>query len=153
MMYLLAFAVGILAGFRAMTAPAAVSWAAHLGYLDLSRSWLSFLGYTAAPWIMSALALGEIVTDQLPGVPDRRLPGPFLFRIASGAFCGAAIGTESDSWFPGFVAGGVGAVFGTFGSAAFRRWLASRLHRDRPAAVLEDAVDVGGAVLLVLALA
>jgi uncharacterized membrane protein len=31
----LAFLIGIVAGLRAMTAPAAVSWAAHLGLLPL----------------------------------------------------------------------------------------------------------------------
>jgi uncharacterized membrane protein len=153
MMYLLAFGIGIVAGLRALTAPAAVSWAARLGYLDLSRSWLSFLGAAVTPWVLTALALVELVTDQLPQVPDRRAAGPFVFRLASGAFCGAALGAESGSWFPGFVAGGLGAVLGTLGGSALRRWLARRLRRDRPAALLEDALDVGAAALIVVALA
>ena len=153
MMYLLAFAIGIVAGLRALSAPAAVSWAARLGYLDLSRTWLSFLGYAVTPWLLSALALGELVTDLLPKVPERRAPGPFFFRLGSGAFCGAAIGAESGSWFPGFVAGALGAAVGTLAGSAFRRWLAGRLHQDRPAALLEDALDLAGAALIVLALA
>ena len=44
MVFLLALVIGIVAGLRAMTAPAAVSWAARLGWLDLSGSWLAFLG-------------------------------------------------------------------------------------------------------------
>ena len=73
MLYLLALLIGIVAGLRAMTAPAAISWAAYLGLLDLSGSWLSFL---ASPWavgILSVLALVEFVTDQLPSTPSRKV--------------------------------------------------------------------------------
>lgn len=35
-LYLLALLIGVVAGLRAMTAPAAISWACHLGLLDLS---------------------------------------------------------------------------------------------------------------------
>src|SRR5271165_2498517 len=35
---------GIVAGSRAFTAPAAVSWAALLGDLNLAGSWLAFMG-------------------------------------------------------------------------------------------------------------
>ncbi|WP_425993766.1 hypothetical protein [Caulobacter sp. DWR1-3-2b1] len=35
--YLLALLIGVVAGLRAMTAPAAISWAAHLGWLPLGR--------------------------------------------------------------------------------------------------------------------
>ena len=39
-----AFLIGVVAGLRALTAPAAVSWAAHLGWLKLEGTWLAFLG-------------------------------------------------------------------------------------------------------------
>ena len=39
MIYLLALLIGVVAGLRAMTAPAAVSWAAYLGWLPLADSW------------------------------------------------------------------------------------------------------------------
>ena len=52
----LALLIGIVAGLRAMTAPAAVSWAAHLGWLELSGTWLAFLGFAWTPWIVTALA-------------------------------------------------------------------------------------------------
>lgn len=69
---LLALAMGIVAGLRAFTAPAAVSWAAHHGWLHFDGSWLAFLGYSWAPWILTALALVELVTDQLPSTPSRK---------------------------------------------------------------------------------
>ena len=46
-----ALVIGIVAGLRAMTAPAAVSWAAPLGWLPLQGTSLAFLGHAPAPWI------------------------------------------------------------------------------------------------------
>ena len=40
--YVLAFLIGVVAGLRAMTAPAAVSWAARLGWLNLQGTPLAF---------------------------------------------------------------------------------------------------------------
>jgi uncharacterized membrane protein len=57
--YLLALLLGLVAGLRAMTAPAALSWAAHLGSLDLSGIWLAFLANTWARWILTLFALGD----------------------------------------------------------------------------------------------
>jgi uncharacterized membrane protein len=146
--YLLALVIGIVAGLRAMTAPAAVSWAAHLGLLELEGTWLAFLGYAWTPWILTALALGELVTDQLPQTPSRTVPIQFGTRILTGALSGAAIGTAAGSWIGGGVAGAVGAVLGTLGGRAFRGRLATAFGRDRPAAFIEDAVAIGVALLI-----
>src|SRR5690606_159746 len=53
--YLLALLIGVVAGLRAMTAPAAIAWAAYLGWLDLSGSWLAFLGSVWAVGILTIL--------------------------------------------------------------------------------------------------
>ena len=58
--YLLAFLIGIVAGLRSMTAPAAVSWASYLGRLHLGGTWLAFLSYRWTPWILSLLAVGRV---------------------------------------------------------------------------------------------
>ena len=42
----------------------------------------------------------------------------------------------------------VGAVCGTLGGFAFRRWLASAIGRDMPSALIEDAIAVGGAFVV-----
>jgi uncharacterized membrane protein len=150
--YLLALLIGIIAGLRAMTAPAAVAWATYLGRLDPSGTWLAFLGNVWARWILTALALVELVTDQLPSTPSRKMPMPFGARILTGALSGAAIGTAGGSWVVGLIAGAVGAVIGTLGGHAFRAKLAAALGSDRPAAFIEDAVAIGGALLIVMAL-
>jgi len=87
--YLLALLIGIVAGLRALTAPAAVSWAAYLGGLSLHGTWLAFLGATATPYILTVFAIGELVSDQLPSTPSRKFPSGFGARILTGALSGA----------------------------------------------------------------
>lgn len=153
MIYGLALLIGVIAGLRAMTAPAAVSWAAHLGWLNLSDSWLAFLGYTWTPWIFTAIAVVELITDQLPSTPSRKVPQQFGARLLMGGLAGAAIGAGSGVWIAGLVAGLIGAVIGTYGGAAARARLAASLGRDPPAALIEDAVAIIGAYLIVASLA
>ena len=150
--YLFALLIGIIAGLRTMTAPAAVVWATYLGRLDLSGSWLAFFGNVWARWILTALALVELVVDQLPSTASRTVPVQFGARITTGALSGAAIGAAGGSWVSGLVAGIVGAVIGTLGGRAFRSRLAAAFGSDRPAAFVEDAVAIGGALLIVASL-
>ncbi len=149
--YLIAFLVGIVAGLRAMVAPAGVSWAAATGVLRLHGTLLSFLGAAVTPWIFTALAVGELVSDQLPRTPRRTVPVQFGTRLISGGFCGAAIGLPSGDWPGALVAGVLGAVAGTLGGAAARARLAAAFGRDRPAALIEDAVAVVGVALIMVA--
>jgi uncharacterized membrane protein len=150
--YLLALLIGVIAGLRTFTAPAAVAWAAYLGRLDLSGTWLAFFGNVWARWILTAFALVELVVDQLPSTSSRTVPVQFGARITTGALSGAAIGAAGGSWVGGLVAGIVGAVIGTLGGRAFRSRLAAAFGSDRPAALIEDAVAIGGALLIVMAL-
>ena len=148
-MLLLALLVGVIAGLRALTAPAIVSWAAALGWLNLDGSWLAFLGYRFTPYVFTALALVEFVTDQLPSTPSRKVPMQFAPRLLTGALSGAAVGIPSGQLVGGLVAGVVGAVIGTYGGAAVRGRLAASFGTDRPAAFIEDAVAIlGGALIL-----
>ena len=52
----------------------------------------------------------------------------------------------------GVVGGILGAVIGTLGGRTFRARLAAAFGSDRPAAFIEDAVAIGGAVLIMVAL-
>jgi uncharacterized membrane protein len=144
--------IGIVAGLRAMTAPAVTSWAARVGALNVAPTSLAFLGFAWTPWIFTALALVELVTDQLPTTPSRTVLVQFGTRILMGALCGAAIAATGGALVMGLVAGIVGAIIGTLGGRAFRARLAAFFGSDRPAALIEDAVAIGGAVLIVMAL-
>ena len=88
---ILAFLIGVVAGLRSMTAPALVAWGARLGRLRLESTALAFLGSGVAAWLLTALALGELVADKLPRTPSRTTPGPFGARILTGALSGAAL--------------------------------------------------------------
>jgi uncharacterized membrane protein len=132
-----------------MTAPAAVSWAARLGWLHLENTWLAFLGFAATPYVFSALAIGELITDQLPSTPSRKVPIQFGTRILVGALCGAALGAPSDALIGGLIAGALGAIAGTLGGYEFRSRLAKAAGKDLPIALLEDAIAIGGAFVVV----
>jgi uncharacterized membrane protein len=153
LLYVLSLLAGVIAGSRAMTAPAAVSWAARLGFLNLDDSWLAFMGYTWTPWIFTLLALVELVTDQLPSTPSRKVPMQFGARIVAGALSGATVGASaSGSWIVGLIAGVIGAVIGTYGGAEIRGRLAKAFGSDTPAAFIEDAGAIILALILVFAL-
>jgi uncharacterized membrane protein len=146
----LAFLIGVVAGLRALTPLAAVSWAARLGWLHLDNTWLAFLGYAATPYIFSALAIGELISDKLPKTPSRKAPPGFAARIVTGALSGAALGASGGSLAVGLLAGAMGAVAGTLGGYEFRtRLVKATGGRDLPIALLEDVIAIGAAFLMV----
>jgi uncharacterized membrane protein len=151
MFLLLAFLIGIIAGLRAMTAPAAVAWGAALGWFDVSQTPLAFMGYRWTPWIFTLLAIVELITDQLPTTPSRKVPVQLGARIVTGALAGAVIGAANSLLSGGLIAGAIGAVVGTYGGAAFRGKLAASFGQDRPAALIEDAIAIIGAFLIAAA--
>jgi uncharacterized membrane protein len=152
MLDILALLIGVIAGLRALLAPAAIAWAARLGWLDLHAPFLAFLGYRWTPWLLSLLALGELAGDKLPTTPSRKTPPAFAARIASGALCGGAIGASAGQGLVGALLGAIGAVVGTLGGAAIRANLARAFVNDRPAALIEDAVAIAAATLILFAL-
>ena len=143
MLYVLAFLIGVAAGLRAMTAPAAVCWAARLGWLKLQGTPLAFLGAAVTPWIFTIAAIGELINDKLPKTPSRKVPPQFIARIVLGALCGAAIGATSGALAGGLIVGAIGAVAGTLGGAELRgRLVRASGGKDLPIALLEDAIAI-----------
>ncbi|WP_137932403.1 DUF4126 domain-containing protein [Mesorhizobium comanense] len=153
MLYLLALLIGVVAGLRAMTAPAAVAWGAYLGWLPVASTWAGFMGHWAAVGIFTILAIVELITDQLPSTPSRKVPQQFGARIVMGALTGAVIGAAGGATVVCLIAGIIGAVIGTLGGAAVRGRLAAAFGKDLPAALIEDAVAIIGALLIVAAVA
>jgi uncharacterized membrane protein len=147
----LAFGIGVVAGLRSLSAPAAVAWAVHLGWLDLHDSRLAFMGSTAALAIFSLLAIGELVADKLPTTPRRTALVPLLARILIGGLCGACLcAAANQSLLVGAILGGIGGVVGAFGGYEIRRRLVSGLKiKDMPVALFEDLIAIGLACFLV----
>ena len=149
---LLALLIGVIAGLRTFTAPAAVSWAAHLGWLPLGNSVLAFLGSIWAVAILTAMVLVESVVDQLPSTASRTVPIQFGGRLASAAITGSAIGAPVGLLIVAGIAGIIGAIMGTIGGHAARARLAELLRADAPAGFIEDVVAIVGAILIVIEL-
>lgn len=148
-MIVLALLIGIVAGLRALTPLAVVSWAAHLARVPVQGTWLAFLGATITPYVATVLALLELITDKLPTTASRKAPPGFVARIVSGALCGGALAAANGAIFLGLFLGAVGAVIGTFGGAALRARLARAFGKDLPAALLEDVIAIASAFLIV----
>ncbi|HEY5841684.1 MAG TPA: DUF4126 family protein [Mycobacterium sp.] len=141
---LLALLIGAVAGLRALTAPAVVAWAAMLHWINLDGTWVQWLGHPITVAVLTVLALGELVTDQLPKTPSRLVPVQFITRLITGGFAGAALATAWGYPFGGLGAGLIGAVLGTLGGYQLRRKLSDREGLDLPVALTEDVVAVLG---------
>lgn len=147
----LALCIGIVAGLRALTAPALVSWAAHLGWLHLEGTPLAFMASTVAVAIFTVLALVEYVTDLLPKTPPRTAPPGLIARIVTGVLSGACVGVSGGaSLLVGAVLGVIGALIGTFGGYKARTGLVKALNvKDIFIAIPEDLIAIGLGYLLV----
>jgi len=148
---LLSFSIAIMAGFRSLVTPAVVAWAAHLRWINLQDSPLSFIGTTWAVGIFTALALVEVILDKLPSTPARTSAVQLSARVVTGALTGACLAVAGGVilWL-GALAGAVGAIAGAFGGYRLRASLGRALRvPDFLLALTEDLVTIGLGVFLV----
>jgi uncharacterized membrane protein len=144
-LFVFALGIGVVAGLRSLLGPAAVAWAARLGWLHLHGTPLGFMESSIAVAIFSLLAIGELVADLLPQTPRRTDLVPLLARILSGGFCGACLcASANKSLTIGAALGAAGGVIGAFAGYETRKRLVSKLNiRDLFVALSEDVVAVG----------
>jgi uncharacterized membrane protein len=146
---LLALLIGVIAGLRALTAPAVVAWGAFLGWIDVEGKWSEWVANPITVTVLTIFLVVELVTDQLPKTPSRKTPPQFTTRLIMGAFAGAVIGSAFFHTFTATGAGIIGAVLGTLGGAEARQRLtAANGGKDRPVAIGEDIIAVGGGFLV-----
>ena len=108
--------IGVVAGLHSLLAPAAVAWAAHIGWLHLQGTSLSFMGSKIAVVILLLLAIGELIGDKLPRIPKRTAVAPLLARVLTGSLSGACLSVSANqSLGIGAVLGAIGAMIGAFG--------------------------------------
>jgi len=111
---LLALAVGTMAGMRALSAPAFVS---YVRLLPGRRIWES-------------LALLELFADKLPFIPARTTPGPLLVRALSGAFSARSV-VQSKRLFDQvgiMVLGGLSSIFTAACAYRLRKEIGKKLQ-------------------------
>lgn len=148
---LLALLIGVVAGLRALTPPAVVAWAGALGWIHLDGTWVHWLTHPITLTVLTILLVVELVTDQLPSTPSRKVPQQFGARLLTGGFAAAVLVTgaiyqaKTGTIVSGVGAGIIGAVLGTLGGAEARSRLVSRIGgRDLPIALTEDVIAVAG---------
>ncbi len=148
---LLALLIGVVAGLRALTPPAVVAWAGALGWINLDGTWVHWLTHPITLTVLTILLVVELVTDQLPSTPSRKVPPQFGARLLTGGFAAAVLVTgaiyqaKTGTIVSGVGAGIVGAVLGTLGGAEARTRLVARIGgRDLPIALTEDVIAVTG---------
>ncbi len=150
MTLLFAFLIGFFGGLRSLTAPAAVAWAAYLGWLSLEYPF-SLIGSIASVAAFTLFAAGEIVVDKLPKTPSRTEAMGLIARILLGALTGACIAAGgAQGVIPGALVGALGGVVGCFGGYKARTQLVKASgNPDIYIALLEDAVAVAGSLFVV----
>jgi uncharacterized membrane protein len=144
---LLAFLIGVIGGLRTMTAPAVVAWAVNRHWLNLDNSTLALIGSPGAVLVLTLGALVELVIDKMPSTPNRtRLLG-LVGRSVLGGLSGAAVAVAGAQ---SIVLGIVPSVAGAFAGYEDRKRLVRVLKvPDFLIALLEDAVAIGGGLLIV----
>jgi uncharacterized membrane protein len=140
--------LGVVAGLRSMAAPAVLGWAAHEGRVRVP---VRGLRQKRAAEVVMTMAVGEIIADKLPFMPNRTSAPSLAARVVSGALVGGALcASKRKPVRLGVLAGAVGALVGTYGAFHLRHRLSQRVP-DKLVAVAEDAIAVGGGALLVRA--
>ena len=146
-----AFLIGAVGGLRSLTAPAAVAWAAHLGWIHLQSTPLAFMGSTAAVAVLTLMALGELIADKLPTTPSRLSALGMGARISLGVLSGACLALAgAQSLWVGGILGALGGVVGAFaGYNARVRSVRALNVPDFVVALVEDAVAIGSSLWIV----
>ena len=144
----LAVGIGAVAGLRTLTAPSVLAWAARRRWIRLGNSPFARIISSQASKRITDFAVSELIADKLPFTPGRLKPAPLAARIVSGAVCGATIyRAVKRPLKEGAVLGGLGAIAGAFAGYYMRRRLSRNLP-DLGVAVLEDALAIGGGILV-----
>src|SRR5262244_1959931 len=99
MVLLLGFLLGCICGLRSLTAPAVVCWAAHFGWLRFEGTRLAFLERPVILGVVTLLAIGELIADQLPKTPARTAPLGLSARIVLAALSAAALAVSARTGF------------------------------------------------------
>ena len=148
-----ALCLGLLTGLRTFTPITVLAWAVHLHRLSVSGTWASFLDKKAVLILLTLLAVVELTGDKLPKTPSRLQPPGLIGRMFMGFLCGSVwlLAAAVQAWWVGAVLALVGAVIGAYLGYKARRGLVLALRSpDFPIALLEDAVTIGGSILVVL---
>ena len=141
--YSAALTLGAVSGMRSMMAPAVISWSARRSGLDLESTPFSAFKGPGIGRTIVAMAVGELLADKAPFVPNRTDSSTaILARAVSGGAAGAAVfKARRRSMLVGALVGAAAAVGAAYGTYYLRR-SASRYFNvsDRVVALVEDGI-------------
>ena len=143
----IALLLGMATGQRTFTPSAVASAAAASGAIDLDDGPLALLASPLAAGALSLLAGAEYYGDVQPDTPPRIKPQAVAARALGGALAGAATAPRGHRAIAA-IAGAGGAALGAWIGYRMRETLAEATSDDRPVAIAEDALSLGGAVML-----
>ena len=130
---LLCFLLGFVTGLRSLTPPAAVAWAADLGWLHFAGTKLAFIESPAALVVLTLLALVELIADKLPNTPARTAPPGLIARIVVGCLSGLALARSAGgNLLVAAIVGIVGALSGDIRGLQRSPWSGFARARPRP---------------------
>ena len=141
--YVVAAALGAVAGLRALTAPALLSYFASRP--ENSEFKDNFLASPKIAAVLGLLAAGELIGDKLPSTPNRTEPPGLIARVISGATVGGSVcAARKKSLRTGIVIGALSAVAAAYIGQNIRREIAQRSSIPSAAiGAVEDALAVG----------
>jgi uncharacterized membrane protein len=138
--------LGFATGLRSMTPMAVLCWFAYNG--QLSADWAPWISHLSVAIVFTILAVGELIADKMPWIPNRVSPAPLMWRIVLGGFAGAIAATSMQGpGLEGVLLGILGALIGAFGGYMLRRDLVQNLDcKDWHLAIAEDIIAIGSAI-------
>ena len=136
--------IGIVAGLRSMTAPAAVSLAAYVGWLSVANGPFWFVASVPVVVLLTAWALFELVIDKTSKIGNRTGVVGLVFRIATSSLSGAVISSAAGAGpVMGMILGLIGGMIGTLGGYHLRKaCIRNSSFGDLPVALAEDVVAI-----------
>lgn len=139
-------ALGFLTGMRSLTPLAA--WTRQVqrdsGLSD--GSLVDVFQLPSVKLLTTVGAVGELIGDKMPFIPDRRDLLPLLGRIGFGSLLGASVSQATDqSAIVGGLLGGVGAFAGTHAGYHVRRLIGSKVPQPFDG-ILEDVLVIAGSL-------
>jgi len=134
--------LGLATGLRSLTPIAALCWFAYTD--QLSADWAPWISHLSIAIVLTVLAIGELIADNTPRMPDRIAPAPLGFRLLLAGFAGAVAATSMQGpGLEGVVLAVVGALIGAFGGYMLRRELVQKFEcKDWHVAVCEDLAAI-----------
>src|SRR5690348_4911985 len=139
--YLKAVLLGTIAGIRSMSALAAVSIDASRNDRDLDDTPFSLLCSPNVSTLLTLAAVGEMVVDKLPILPNRTDPLPLLGRVFFAGLSGVVVAIEEKQPAPaGAAVAALASVASTQITFRLRMGLSKRLPSILAALVGDAAV-------------